>query len=376
MSSEDPYTTLMTGATGFLGHFVLRELLIRGHRVVAVLRPPLAETARRLSGMMEPLDLDPSPFLDRQQLVLVEGALPDNLPEPDWGRTHSILNCAGSLQLFSNGNADPFETNVTGTEALIEWAIRHGVTRIQAVSTAYTCGWNSGVIRETFHSPAPAFQTDYERSKWKAESLLEQWASWLGHCLTLFRPSFLVGDSTTGHTTQFGGFYQFARLVSTLKERFCDPKNGDGTHIPLRIPGRPEDPQNIVPVDFVSQVIAEVVVNPAFHGRIYHLTNPQPPTNAMMKRCYEEYFGLRGGYFADPQEVVGKYSLAESLLWDQYHLITPRVVHNPLFDITNTRAVMEAANLEFPVLNRERIFRLFDYARRHGWGRQSIGFHS
>ena len=35
---EDPRTTLMTGATGFLGNFVLRDLLGRGSRVVAMPR--------------------------------------------------------------------------------------------------------------------------------------------------------------------------------------------------------------------------------------------------------------------------------------------------------------------------------------------------
>jgi len=54
----------------------------------------------------------------------------------------------------------------------------------------------------------------------------------------------------------------------------------------------------------------------------------------MMKRVYEQYFELQGGYFADPNEVIGKCSQAESLLWDQYNLLTPRVVHTPQFDMT------------------------------------------
>lgn len=365
----------MIGASGFLGHFVLRELLSRGERIVAVLRPPVAETTCRLGRMIARIGSDLDRFIHRGQLLLVEGSLPDRLPEPRWGRTEAILNCAASLQLFSNGNGDPFQTNVAGTRAVIDWAIRNRVTRICAVSTAYTCGWNAGMIKEVFHRPRPEFQTDYEHSKWAAEALLEQWSSRPGHWLTLFRPSFLIGDSTTGYTTQFAGFYQFARLVSALKERYVDPNNGSRTYIPLRIPGRPDDCQNIVPVDFVARMITEVVANPEFHGRIYHLTNPEPPTNEMMKRCYEDYFGLYGGYFADPEEVVGTCSSAESLLWDQYHLITPRVVHTPRFDTSNAGQVMQCTGLTFPRLDRDRIFRLFDYAARHGWGRQSNGFH-
>jgi nucleoside-diphosphate-sugar epimerase len=377
MTADQSSFIVLTGVTGFLGHYVLRDLLAKQKRVVGILRAPLAETTARLTQMMRQIGVDVGAAVEAGRLKLVEGSMPDRLPEPTWGVTESVINCAASLQLFSNGNGDPFKTNVEGAKAVIAWCTQHGVGRLHAVSTAYTCGWNDGVILERFHHPMPEFQTDYERSKWTAEVLFDEWARETGRVLTVFRPSFLVGDSQTGHTTQFAGFYQFARLVSVLKNQYYDPKNnGSRTYIPLRIPGRPEDPQNIVPVDFVSRIMAEVIVEPRFHGRIYHLTNPVPPTNDMMKRAYEDYFGLHGGYFADPKEVVGRCSPAESLLWDQYDLLTPRVVHNPRFDVSNTREVMEAAGVEFPELNQQRINMLFDYAASQNWGRRTNGFHS
>lgn len=375
MRAEHAPATLLTGATGFLGQYVLRDLLVRGHRIVALLRGSQPEAAGRLRNLLLPIGLDIETYIQRGQLTLVEGVLPDGLPENDPGPIDSVLNCAASIQLFSNGNGDPFKTNVAGTRAILEWADRRGIRRLYAVSTAYTCGWNDGLIQEAFHHPEPHFQTDYERSKWAAESLLETWAGLPGNTLTVFRPSFLVGDSQSGYTTQFGGFYQFARLVSVLKQQFAHQGNGASTYIPLRIPGRPDDCQNVVPVDYVSRLIAEVVLRPEYHGRIYHLTNPQPPTNDLMKRCYEDYFGLHGGYFADPDDVVGKCSKAESLLWDRYSLITPRVVHTPRFDVRNAREVARAAGVEFPVLDKQRIFTMFDYAASQRWGRGLDGFH-
>jgi nucleoside-diphosphate-sugar epimerase len=367
--------TFFTGATGFLGQFVLRDLLVRGHRIVALVRGSLSDATVRLRNLLLPIGVDINEYIEQGRLRLVDGALPDSLPEGDLGPIDSVINCAASIQLFSNGNGDPFKTNVAGTQAMIDWVERRGIRRIFAVSTAYTCGWNSGVIREEFHHPEPKFQTDYERSKWIAECLLQEWSARSGNVLTVFRPSFLIGDSKSGYTTQFGGFCQFARLVSVLKQQFSHNGNGDRTYIPLRIPGRPEDRQNIVPVDYVARMIAEVVLRPEFQGRIYHLTNPEPPTNDLMKRCYEDYFGLHGGYFADPDEVVGKCSKAESLLWDRYELITPRVVHTPHFDVRNAREVAAAIGLEFPVLDKQRIFTMFDYAAAHRWGRGTDGFH-
>ncbi len=281
------------------------------------------------------------------------------------------MHCAACLQLFAVGNGDPYRTNVAGTKAILDWADAHGIKKLHAVSTAYTCGWNSGLIPEQFHTPEPKFQTDYEKSKWMSESMLADWAALPGQSLTVYRPSFLIGDSETGYTCQFAGFYQFARLVSVLKRQYVDPESGEKTYIPLRIPGRPEDRQNIVPVDFASKMIAEIVLRPEFHGRIYHLCNPEGPTNDMMKRCYEEYFGLYGGYFADPSEVLGNCSQAESLLWDQYDLFTPRVVHTPKFDMTHTSEAMRAVDAEFPALTPQRIHMLFDFAAAKDWGRSA-----
>lgn len=373
MKAQDRQTYFMTGATGFLGQFILRDLLVRQQRIIAMLRPPVAESTQRLCSQMQDMGTDVRAYLDNGQLVPVEGSLPDGLPACDWGHTDAVIHCAATLQLFANGNGEPFTTNTAGTQAVLAWATRYGIRRVHAVSTAYTCGWNSGTIPEQYHQPEPQFQTDYEKSKWLAEELLADWASAPRNILTVCRPSFLIGDSQTGYTCQYAGFYQFARLVSVLKRQYHDPGNGDRTYIPLRIPGRPDDRQNIVPVDFASRMTAEIILNPRFHGRVYHLTNPQGPTNDMMKRCYEDYFGLYGGYFADPQEVIGKCSQAESLLWDQYHLLTPRVVHTPHFDVSNTREVMAATQVEFPPLTPEHIFMLFDFAAARDWGRQPAG---
>jgi len=373
MSVQADRTTLITGATGFLGVYVLRDLLDRGHRIVALLRPPMDAARRRIEELLGAIGCDGKAAIARGRLLLVEGVLPGRLPEPTWGRTDRILHNAASLELFTNGDpqGDPFRTNVRGTRAILDWADAHNVREMFTVSTAYTCGWNDGLIAERFHDPQPAFQTDYEKTKWLAERFCQEWADRPERTLTVFRPSFLVGDSQTGFTTQFAGFYQFARLVGVLKERYRDSANGDRTYIPLRIPGRPGDVQNVVPVDYVARMIAEIVGEPRFHGRIYHLTNPDPPTNDLMKRCYEEFFSLYGGFFADPGDVVGKCTEAESLLWDQYHLLTPRVVHTPRFDTTNARRVHEAVGLHFPVLDRSRILMLLDWAARQNWGRSN-----
>ncbi len=367
----------MTGATGFLGQFVLRDLLLRGRRVVVLLRPPLHESRRRLANLLRPLGAELDDHVQSGRLMLREGALPEDLPDGEWGRTDDILACAASLQLFSNGNGEPHRTNVEGTDMLLDWAARHNVNRLHAVSTAYVCGSHRGDIQEVFHPRPESFQTHYEESKWLAEQRLADWSRTDGRVLSVLRPSFIIGESASGYTTQFGGFYQFGRMLSILKSEYGAGSNGSGTHIPVRIPGRSQDPtQNFVPVDYAARIITEVVLNPDLQGRIYHVTDPLPLACGEIKQVMEDYFHIHGGYFVDRDDLPDDKTRAESLLWDQYDLLMPRMRHPPRFDESNTREIRRRIGIEFPSLTRERMFTLLDYAVSQRWGQRTSRRHA
>lgn len=365
-------TTLLTGATGFLGHFVLKDLLIRGRRIVALLRSPLGESTQRLAAMLSKVDISLDDYVQRGLLILHEGALPDHLPDGEWGLTDDIVSCAASLQLFSNGNGEPYRTNVDGIDRLLDWARRHHVKRFHAVSTAYVCGSLRDSVCEVFHPEPPAFQTEYERSKWMAERKIVEWSQEDGNTCTVLRPSFLIGHSETGYTTQFGGFYQFARLFAMMAEHYRDDSNGQGAYIPLRIPGRQNDPiQNFTPVDFASRIVAEVVLTPELQGRIYHLTDPNPPTFEDFRQWIEAYFNIYGGRFVDSDELPTARSSAETLLWEKYDLVIPRMQHHVHFDQSNTTAVMRRIGFDFPAMHKERFFKMLDYATSQRWGQKN-----
>jgi len=367
--AERNQTTFITGATGFLGSFLLRELLQRERRVMVMLREPFDQARGRLRHVMDVIGVDVDAAVGRGRVVLVPGSLPDSLPDVGELAPDDVLACAASLQIFSNGTDEPFHTNVTGTLRLIEWARRQGVRSIHAVSTAYVCGSYTDHVGERLHLPRPEFQTEYERSKWEAEYHLADWGNEPDNTLTIYRPSFLVGDSTSGYTSQYGGFYQFARVVSLLKQEYGRGDNSASTLIPLRIPGRPGDPQNFVPVDFAARVIAEIMERKRFQGRIYHLTDPAPVTNGQIKKYLEAYFNMHGGHFVEHDRVIHECTSAESLMWEQYQAMTPRVTHNPRFEQSNTGELMRAAGIAFPAMTRERFFMLLDYAIASRWGR-------
>ena len=126
-------------------------------------------------------------------------------------------------------------------------------------------------------------------------------------------------------------------------------------------------------LDIASRIITEVVTDPERHGRIYHLTDPAPMTNDDVKQHLEAYFRMHGGYFVDPDDGTDQPSLAESLLWEKYDVVTRRATHTPRFDQANTREVMQATGVGFPSIDRDRFFTLLDYAVARNWGQRANG---
>lgn len=362
-------TTFLTGSTGFIGQYVLRGLLDCGHRVVVMLRGSQAAGGARLAGLMQPLGVNVDQHLRDGNLIIVEGSLPDGLPKADIDGVGCIVHCAACLQMANPDPGEPFATNVEGAKALARWAEVHEVPEFHFVSTAYTCGRDAKVVYERFHEPQPRFETDYELSKWLAEDYLRNWSQRTGHKLTVLRPGLVVGDSVTGYATQYGGFYQFARIIELLGQSFRAGQDGANLVLPMRIPGDPQGCQNLLSVDHVASKIVEIVDRPELSGRIYHLTNPHPPTNAQLKQWLEEYFQVCGGHFVDHLNGDASESAAEQMFLRSNSLILRQLSFVPQFDCTNTTAAITRTQIPCPAFDRSLAFRLIDYARAHRWGR-------
>lgn len=363
-------TVFLTGSTGFIGQYVLRGLLQREQRVVVMLRGPTAQNRSRLSGIMRPLGVDVETHLRAGQLVITEGTLPHEVPPLDVGGVDQIVHSAACLQTAGTDSGEPFATNFEGVKALARWAETHDVPNFCFVSSAYTCGRDTRLARELFHQPRPRFVTDYELSKWLAEDYLRRWADKTARQLTILRPSLVIGDSVTGYTTQYGGFYQLARMVDLLARMFSDCRNEGGLFLPHRIPASPQGHQNLVTVDFAASAIVAIVSRIELQGEIYHLTNPAPPTNEQVKGWLAEYYQISGGHFVNSVDDATSESLAEQVFLTSNDLVLQQFRFVPEFDCTNTIAALSGTGVSCPKLDRALVFRLLDYARANRWGRR------
>ena len=359
-------TTLLTGATGFIGHYVLADLLARGERCLVLLRSPLDRSIRRLADLLAALGVD----LERQvlhgRLGFVEGELGSGQTPDLAGRgLCRIVHCAGLTRL---DEAEPQLTrrvNYDGAMQLLGLAQRQGIRDLHLVSTAYRCGRALQTVRED-DAAAASFHNTYERSKSDAECAWRAWGRLSDASVTIYRPSIVVGDRAAGRVTRLAGVYLVARAVKMLADAAeHDPAIGE-RRVSIALAGRPECEQNLVPVDYVAKMIGYAVTHPLWHGRNYHLTHPNPPTNERVKHAIEQAFSLFGGRWSHAQPAGGFQQTFEQAT----AALRPYLEHQPRFDRRNAQALEHAAGLACPRYSDHQLVSLFSAANRDAWGRR------
>jgi nucleoside-diphosphate-sugar epimerase len=173
----------MTGATGFLGSVLARQLADSGHDVVALVRDPArADHLRALGVELVVGDLDGEAALDRL-LAGVDGFFHVAGWYKHGRREHEMLR----------------RVNVTGTRNALEAARRAGVPRTVYTSTTAINSDTGGAVRdEDYHHEGP-WAAEYDRTKWEAHQLAKEYAA-AGVPLVIVQPSVIYGPGDTGST--------------------------------------------------------------------------------------------------------------------------------------------------------------------------------
>lgn len=382
----------VTGATGSLGHRVVVELLGKGIGVTALVRGPVERSSERLLGLLDEVGIHPPvacttpggvPHEPRKSdvctpplLRVVSGALAGEPPDLGWPGAAAIVHIAAATNFKRNAAGDPERTNVEGTRRVLKWASLWKVGEVHLVSSAYACGRRDCPVPESFDPTVRSFHNDYERSKWEAERLCLAWGRGAGRRVTVYRPSIIVGDSVSGRTTKFDGFYLSARATELLDRVYRGRTAKERRSIPLRIRGRADDRQNIVPVDYVARMITRVVATESYQGRVYHLVHPAPPSNGEIKAAFEDHFKIGGGRFVAPERFdETDLNEHEQQFCDVTRPIAHYFVDSPSFVRSNAASVERAEGIACAPFDAEAINRLVRYAQSVGWksrGRPSV----
>lgn len=153
---------VVTGAAGFIGRSVVRQLAARGDHVVAVVRDP-ANAAHIEAPTVEIAGSDLSNVASLTELA--RGA-------------DGLIHAAGSYRVGIPVSERPsmHDANVVTTERVLDAAIAVGVPRIVYLSTINAYGNTHGrIVDETYRrDPKDGYTSYYDETKWLAQVAAEE----------------------------------------------------------------------------------------------------------------------------------------------------------------------------------------------------------
>ena len=363
--------TLLTGATGLVGRYLLRDLLLKGKRLTLVVRPGKSLCEReRIESILQMWEAELGKCLPRP--VIFSG----NLCEENLGLSNSdflwikanckqVIHNAAILKFQAiSPEHEPFLTNKLGTQNVLDFALRAEISDLHYVSTAYVSGCRDEVIMEDDFDHGQEFRNDYERSKFAAESLVRSATGFATK--TIYRPAVIIGDSRTGYTSTYHGLFLYLRLMDLLMPHQQRDENGV-IQTPLRLPMDGTEPRNLVAVDWVASVISHIVCTPEAHGRTFHLSPDRCSTaEELIGYCYK-YFNSGGVEFCGADAERDADSEFAEAFFDNVRVYESYETSDPTFDKQNVK--QWAGHLKCPELDEAMVRRFIDYGRANQWGK-------
>ena len=188
---------LVTGGTGFLGAYIIKQLVQKGHAVRGI---------RRSNTM--PFFIQPSIF---EKVEWITGDVLDipSLEEAMDG-VDAVIHSAGKVSFVSGEKKDLFQTNIEGTANMVNTALTQQVKRFVHISSVAALGRTADgdTINESKQWQENKLNTNYAISKYRAE--MEVWRA-IGEGLdaAIVNPSTIIGfgDWNTSSCAIFKSVY-------------------------------------------------------------------------------------------------------------------------------------------------------------------------
>jgi nucleoside-diphosphate-sugar epimerase len=295
-------TVAVTGATGFLGLRLVRELLTRHDDITVLIRqesgPPVERIAEffrhtgasqadinRLPQRLHPIPID----LDKPKLGLSSeafSALADDLDV--------VWHLGGNTSFRPDPQVR--QTNLSGARSILELVDlgqrKPLLCHTSSISIAGT--QQDGVVAEVEYEQEPeSFNTVYERSKFEAERMVCTWSHESDRTAIVFRPSGLIAR---------GPFYKGApehpllTIANTGKNLFELYRAIAGDVVgPLPLPLVGDDARtNLIPVEHAAYAMVEALNRRPPNGlQFYNVVNQHDVFLSTLADVFSDYFGVQ-----------------------------------------------------------------------------------
>jgi NAD(P)-dependent dehydrogenase (short-subunit alcohol dehydrogenase family) len=263
----------VTGATGFIGRFLVQELLEKREGDVYVLVR---------SGSQERMERLIRRWGHEGRVTMVTGDLNEAAlgVAPEWvaehqGQIKHFFHLAAIYDMTASEEQNE-ELNVGGTRNALELAadldagVFHQVSSI-AASGDYRGFWDETMFDVGQHLPSPYHRTKHESERIVREESAVPWR--------VYRPAMVIGHSETGEMDKVDGPYYFFPILKTLRD-----------FLPSWTPlvGVDLGDTNVVPVDYVAKAMEHLAHLPDRDGEAFHLVNPEPQRTVDVLNTFAE----------------------------------------------------------------------------------------
>jgi NAD(P)-dependent dehydrogenase (short-subunit alcohol dehydrogenase family) len=251
----------VTGATGFIGQFLVRNLLKRGKPIHVLVR----------KGSLSKLDALRASWgaTDKDIIAVIGDLSKKNLGVADAdvkklkGKVEHFFHLAAIYDI--NASAETQQAaNVDGTHHAVQFAQAITVGCFHHVSSIAAAGLYDGVFREDMFDEAEDLDHPYFKTKHDSEKVVRDECK---RPYRIYRPGFVVGHSKTGYIDKIDGPYYFFKFLQKMRAMLPPwmPMIGvEGGRI------------NIVPVDYVADALDYLAHKKGQDGKCFHLTDPEP----------------------------------------------------------------------------------------------------
>ncbi len=356
----------VTGATGFIGRFLVEKLLARRGTIYVLARKAskakieeLKERFPEHAARIVPVWGD----LTKAKL----GISAEQTAEMK-GKIKHLFHLAAIYDLSADA-ASQQAANIDGTRNTVEFAdtIKAGV--FHHTSSIAAAGLYSGMFREDMFEEAENLDHPYFRTKHDSEGIVRKECT---RPFRIYRPAMVVGHSKTGEIDKIDGPYYFFTLLKRMRQILPPwmPMLGfEGGRI------------NVVPVDFIVDAMDHIAHEKGLDGQCFHLTDPAP------KRVGEllNIFANAGHAPSMTMRIDSRiFSFIPGAVRNAIGMLPPvrRITHNILkslgipadvltffnyptrFDSRDTERALKGTGIKVPALETY-AWRLWDYWERH-----------
>ncbi|KAA0021576.1 SDR family oxidoreductase [Antrihabitans cavernicola] len=261
----------VTGATGFIGRFLVPELLKRDGDIHVLVR---SGSEDKLAARAEQWGAG-----DRIKPVTGDLGKPMLGIDPQWIEdNHGIDHMFHLAAIYDlTASEERNETlNNGGTRQAVAVANALGVGVLHHTSSVAAAGLYEGTFTEDMFDEGQTLPSPYHRTKFESEKIVRDEAQvpW-----RVYRPAIVVGHSRTGEMDKIDGPYYFFTLLRLAGKA--------PTGLPLFVPGLGDT--NVVPVDFVAQAMDHIAHVPGLDGKAFHLTSVEPLNSVELMNAFGKY---------------------------------------------------------------------------------------